>query len=348
MRRFSASAACANAAHIRNMSRSGGSVTHTAERAASVIPAEADIDRAPGLLEGAMSLELTPQTCNLEYWLGAVAQGTLRGLVKGGHRAEAATPAWMCEPGPLRQALIEEFAFRSIAEEHATRALSYLVLHAPDIDTMEFFATQLIDEARHSSVFRGHLRELGVPQDELHATIEQVAGEDRDKILVPLEDFGLPLGRDAGDFIGGVSVLTVLVEGVLAPAAQLSELKWRLLDPAAAEIERVAGIDEIRHLTVGSAVVRQYLQANPDELPRLKDLIDRGRAMWGSLPVLAMILRRENLFQEGMQQLRHIVGDYELAPGTRLIDSTPEERLMMAASWSTEMQDSRLSYMGLC
>jgi hypothetical protein len=49
-----------------------------------------------------------------------------------------------------------------------------------------------------------------------------------------------------------------------------------------------------------------------------------------------------------MQQLRHIVGDYELAPGTRLIDSTPEERLMMAASWSTEMQDSRLSYMGLC
>jgi hypothetical protein len=318
-------------------------VKTTAERADSAIPAEADIDRAPGLLAGAMSLGLTPQRCNLEYWLGAVAQGTLRGLAKGGHRAEAATPAWMCEPGPLRQALIEEFAFRSIAEEKATRALSYLVLHAPDIDTMEFFATQLIDEARHSSVFRGHLLELGVPQDQLHATIEQ----DREKILVPLENFGLPLGRDAGDFIGGVSVLTVLVEGVLAPAAELSELKWRLLDPAAAEIERAAGIDEIRHLTVGSAIVKQYLQANPVELPRLKDLIERGRAMWGSLPVLDMILRRERLFQEGMQQLGHIVGDYELAPGRRLIDSTPEERVMMAATWSMEMQESRLSYMGL-
>lgn len=317
-----------------------------AERPVSVIPAEADVDRAPGLLAGAMSLDLTPQACNLEYWLGAVAQGTLRGLVNGGHRAEAATPTWMHEPGPLREALIEEFAFRSIAEEKATRALSYLVLHAPDIDTMEFFATQLIDEARHSSVFRGHLLELGVAQDELHATIEQVAGEDREKILVPLENFGLPVGRDA-DFIGGVCVLTVLVEGVLAPAAELSELKWRLLDPAAAEIERAAGIDEIRHLTVGSAVIRQYLQANPGERPRLKNLIERGRAMWGSLPVLDMILRRERLFQDGMQQLRHIVGDYELAPGKRLIDSTPEERLMMAATWSMELQDSRLAAMGL-
>jgi hypothetical protein len=318
-----------------------------AGRAESVIPAEADIDRAPGLLDGAMSLDLTPQTCNLRYWLGAVAQGTLRGLVNGGHRAETATPTWMREPGPLRQALIEEFAFRSIAEEKATRALSYLVLHAPDIDTMEFFATQLIDEARHSSVFRGHLLELGVPKEELYATIEQVAGEDREKILVPLENFGLPLGRDAGDFIGGVCVLTVLVEGVLAPASELSELKWRLLDPAAAEIERAAGIDEIRHLTVGSAIIRQYLQVNPGERPRLKDLIERGRALWGSLPVLDMILRREKLFQEGMQQLGHIIGDYELEPGKRLIDSTPEERLMMAATWSLELQDSRLSAMGL-
>ena len=322
-------------------------MTTMAGRAESVIPAETDLDRAPGLLDGAMSLDLTPQPCNLEYWLGTVAQGTLRGLVRGGHRAEAATPAWMREPGPLRQALIEEFAFRSIAEEKATRALSYLVLHAPDIDTMEFFATQLIDEARHSAVFRGHLVELGVAQDELHATIERVAGEDREKILVPLENFGLPLGRDAGDFIGGVCVLTVLVEGVLAPAAELSELKWRLLDPAAAEIERAAGIDEIRHLTVGSAVIKQYLQEYPGELPRLKDLIERGRAMWGSLPVLDMILRRERLFQEGMQQLRHVVGDYELAPGQRLVDSTPEERLMMAATWSMELQDSRLSAMGL-
>ena len=62
-------------------------------------------------------------------------------------------------------------------------------------------------------------------------------------------------------------MLTVLVEGVLAPAAELSERKWRLLDPAAAEIERAAGIDEIRHLTVGSAVVKHYLDSRPASCP---------------------------------------------------------------------------------
>jgi hypothetical protein len=322
-------------------------VTVVTVPAVAGIPAEADLDRAPGLLDGAMSLELTPQTCTLEYWLGAVAQGTLRGLVTNGHRPTTTVPPWMREPGPLQQALIDEFAFRSIAEEKATRALSYLVLNAPDVDCMEFFATQLVDEARHSAVFRGHLLELGVPRDELHDTIERVAGADRDAILLPLEEFGVPLGRDHNDFIGGVIVLTVLVEGVLAPAAELSERKWRLLNPAAAEIERAAGVDEIRHLTVGSAIVKQHLEANPGDLPRLAELIARGRSMWGTLPVLEMILRREQLFQEGMQQQAHVLGDYELEPGKRLIDSTPEERLMMAATWSLQMQDSRLAYMGL-
>jgi hypothetical protein len=310
-------------------------------------PIEADLEAAPGLLDGAMSLELTPQQCNLEYWIGAVAQGTLRGLAKGGHRPATPTPDFMREDGPLRQALVEEFAFRSIAEEKATRALSYLVLQAPDIDTMEFFSTQLIDEARHSACFRGHLLELGVGKDELTETIERVAAEDVAKILVPLEDFGLPLGRDHADFIGGVIVLTVLVEGVLAPAAELSERKWRLLNPAAAEIERAAGVDEIRHLTVGSSIVKQYLEQHPEELERVQALITRGRELWGSLPVLDMILRREQLFQQGMVEHAELLADYEIAPGKRLLDTTADERMMLAATWSLEMQESRLAYMGL-
>jgi hypothetical protein len=326
----------------------GGDVTTTVDKIDEIsqTPDEADLDKAPSLLDGALSLELTPQRCNLPYWLSAVAQGTLAGLVNG-HAPSADVPSWMRQPGPLRDALIEEFAFRSIAEEKATRALSYLVLHAPDVDTMEFFATQLIDEARHASVFRGHLLELGVPVGELAKTIEGVSAADRDSILVPLEDFSLPLGRDHGDFIGGVVVLTVLVEGVLAPAAELSERKWRLLDPAAAQIERAAGVDEIRHLTVGSAIVKQHLAQNPSDAPRLADLIERGRAMWADLPVLDMILRREYLFQEGMKQHSDVIGDYEVWAGQRLIETSPEERLLAASTWSLEMQESRLAYMGL-
>ena len=126
-------------------------------------PREADWKEAPGLIDGASRLRLTPGECNLDYWFSAVPRGTLKGLVRG-HSVEAQIPGYMMQPGPLRNAIMDEFAFRSIAEEKATRAISYIVAYAPDVDNMEFFATQLIDEARHSRVFRGHLLELGVPE----------------------------------------------------------------------------------------------------------------------------------------------------------------------------------------
>ncbi|HEX6358717.1 VlmB-like protein [Actinophytocola sp.] len=308
-------------------------------------PPEADWDRAPGLLDGAMNLELTPAQCNLEYWLTAVAQGTLAGLV-GGHTPGAAIPAHMLADGPLRTALISELAFRSVAEEKATRAISSLVDTAPDLDTMEFYATQLIDEARHARVFRGHIVELGVPEADLLATIDRVAGLDIERVLVPLEEFSAPV-REEGDFIGGVIILTVLVEGVLAPAAELSERKWKVLDPAASEIEKGAGIDEIRHLTVGSSIVRQHLLDHPEDKPRLAELIGLGQQMWGSVPVLDMLARREALFQQGLEAHADVVGDYEIWPGRRLVDTTAQERMEQGLSWSMQMQQTRMAYMGL-
>jgi len=309
------------------------------------VPREASWEGAPRLCEGAANLELTPSDCNLDYWFRAVAQGTLRGLVNG-HAAESRVPPFMREPGPLRDALVDEFAFRSISEERAARAISYLVINAPDVMTMEFFATQLIDEARHSRVFRDHLVELGVPADELFATVKQVAGRDRDRVLIPLEDFGLPLARE-GDFLGGVVLLTILVEGVLAPLAELSERKWRPLDPAAADVERGANIDELRHLAVGSWVVRESLGERPEEKDRILDLIVRGRQLWNEVPSAEVIYNREVLFQRGLEQRGDVVGDYEIEPGVRLVDTSAEQRLEMALAWSNELQEGRLAYMGL-
>lgn len=306
---------------------------------------ETSWEDAPELLEGAQTLNLTAERCDLEYWLRYVAQGTLLGLVNG-HRADSVTPSYMREPGPLRDALIEEFAFRSIAEEKATRALTDLVDTAPTTATMEFYATQLVDEARHSRVFKGHLVELGVPLEDLDETVERVAGLDRDRVLVPLEDFAAPV-RTASDFIGGVVILTVLVEGVLAPAAELSERKWRPLDPAAADVERAAGIDEIRHLAVGSATVREHLSQFPQDKARLEEFVRKGRELWEGLPIFDMLVRREEKFQAGMQQFADVIGDYEVWSGRRLIDTTPEERILAAGTWAAQMQDSRLAYMGL-
>lgn len=311
------------------------------------VPREADFDLAPNLLDGAMSLTLTTRDCDLAYWLTAVPQGTLIGRATTGHAEAAGTPDFMREPGPLREALILELGWRSVSEERGTRALSYFVAAAPGIPEMEFFATQVLDEARHSMVFRNHLVELGVPAEELHETIAELSADYTAEVLAPIEEFVVRTVRDEGDFVGAVAAFTIIIEGVLAPAAELSERKWGRLDPAAAEIARGAGIDEIRHLTVGSSIVREHLISNPGYRSRVMDIVIAGRKLWDEVPVLKYVLRRENLFQEGMREHAGLLDGYEVFPGRKLLETTAIERYDIAERWSDEMAAARLRYMDL-
>jgi hypothetical protein len=315
-------------------------MTHT-------VPHEADFDLAPNLLDGAMNLTMTTRDCDLVYWLTAVAQGTLTGRAATGHAVAAGTPEFMRKPGPLREALILELGWRSIAEERATRALSYFVVEAPGVAEMEFFATQVLDEARHAMVFRNHLVELGVPADRLHETIAEISADYTAEVLAPIEEFVVRTVRDEGDFVGAVAAFTIVVEGVLAPAAELSERKWDRLDPAAGEIARGAGIDEIRHLTVGSSIVREHLIRNPDYRSRVMEIVKEGRRIWDELPVLKYVLRREELFQEGMREHADLLEGYEVFPGRKLLETTPMERYDIAEQWTDEMAEARLRYMDL-
>lgn len=299
------------------------------------------------LLEGFVDSQLTPEACDIEYWLHTAPQGSLRGLTRG-HTPGLAVPPYMLEPGPLRETSLQEFAFRTTTEEMTARNLSHLVLKAPTRATMNFFATQLIDEARHADVFRWHLVELGIPREHLEAEMAKIIGQKRETILRPLEEFALDIvAKPGGDFIGGVIFLTVIGEGTLAPAAEMSERKWRMLDPSASEISRGANLDEVRHLGVGTSVVRHYLRQHPDERERLLALIERGMRLWQELPVAQLLIEREQLFQEGMERYEHLLGDYELIPGRPLVKTTIEERIMLQAGWSLEMKHQRLAWMGL-
>jgi hypothetical protein len=311
------------------------------------VPTEADFDSAPGLLEGAMSLTLTTRDCDLVYWLTAVAQGTLTERAATGHSAAAITPAFMCEPGPLREALSLELGWRSVAEEKATRVLSHFVAWAPGIPEMEFYATQVLDEARHSMVFRNHLVELGVPAEHLHEIIAEQSADYTAEVLEPIEEFLVRTIRDEGDFVGAVAAFTIVAEGMLAPAAELSERKWDRLDPAAGEISRGAAIDEIRHLTVGSSIVREHLIRYPDYRSRVMEILRAGRQLWDDVPSRKYVLRREDLFQEGMQEHVELLDDYEVFPGRRLLDTTATERYDIAERWSDEMTETRLRYMNI-
>ncbi|MEV4616635.1 VlmB-like protein [Kitasatospora sp. NPDC049258] len=312
----------------------------------SVAP-EADWDEAPGLLDGAKELTLGPEQCNLAYWITEVAQGTLRERGVTGHHANAQVPEFLRRPGPLREALTLEFGFRGLSEEIATRLLSYYVAIAPGIPELEFYATQLLDEARHARVFRNHLVELGLPEATLLRDIEEMAADYRRTVLQPVEDFTLDIVRDQGDFIGGVAVFAIVIEGVLAPAAELSERKWTPLSPATGEISRGTAIDEIRHLTVASTILRDHVAAHPEYRPRLLEILRAGVKLWDEIPDKPFVLHREELFQQGMFDHADLIGDYEVWPGVRLLDTTPEQRYDMAERWTDEMAESRMAYMGL-
>jgi hypothetical protein len=311
------------------------------------VPLEADWDAAPRLLDGAMHLTLTAQQCDLAYWLSSVAQGTLRNRAVTGYSPNAVTPDHMRTPGPLREALMLELGYRSIAEEWATRLLAHYVAIAPDVPELEFFATQLIDEARHARIFRNHMVDMGVPADQLLPTIRAMSADYTREVIDPIVELTLKTVRDEGDFAGGVALFTIVIEGVLAPAAELSERKWDRLDPAASEIARGASIDEIRHLTVGSSILRDHLVAHPEYRPRLMEILRAGRVLWDEVPDRKYVLHREELFQEGMLQHADLVGDYEIWPGRRMLDTTPEERYDAAERWTDEMAQVRMAYMGL-
>jgi hypothetical protein len=298
------------------------------------------------LLDGAAQSGLTPETCDLESWFKST-RDSLGGLARG-HAPGLAVPRHMLEPGPLRDASLMEFAFRATTEQMAARHLSHLVRLAPDQPTMDFFATQLVDEARHADVFRTHLVEMGIPRDGLQDHMARIVGTKRDTVLRPLEEFALDLiARGDGDFIGGVIFLTVIGEGALAPAAEMSERKWYLLDPPASQVAHGANADEVRHLGVGAEVVREHVERHPEERARLRELIGRGLKLWQELPILPLLVEREMLFQAGMEPLRSLLGDYELVPGRRLADTTVEERIGLQGRWSEEMRGQRLAQMDL-
>src|SRR5262245_12950592 len=201
----------------------------------AVIPVEADWERAPGLLDGAANLELTVDQCDLAYWFSAVAQGTLKDRPLGYSAAEV-TPDFLREPGPLREALRLELAYRSLDEEAAVRVLAYYVAAAPDIPHLEFFSTQMMDEARHHMIFRNHLLNLGLPQGGLMDWIRRTGADYQRVVLNPVRDFAISLVRDEQDFVGAVVAFAIIIEGILAASTELSERKWSVLDPVAGEI----------------------------------------------------------------------------------------------------------------
>lgn len=96
---------------------------------------------------------------------------------------------------------------------------------------------------------------------------------------------------------------------------------------------------------MGSSLIRDHLIRHPEYRPRLLEIMRDGRRLWDELPDKKYVMQREELFQEGMHQHADLIGDYEVWPGRRLLDTTPDERYDTADRWTEEMAVSRLEYM---
>jgi len=304
---------------------------------------EAGEDRKT-LVRDALDASLDVRTCNLDFWLREVATGF--GALRRGRREDAVVPPWMLENGPLRTSIMEEFGFRARTEEAAVRSITHMVRCAPSLAAMDFYATQLLDEARHAFVFRHHLVDLGVEADRVDSEVQRISGDKVSAIIEPLERFIEP--AIAGeDFIGMVVFLAIIAEGALAPAAEMSTLRWADVDPPAAEIGYGANLDEIRHLGVGTSIVREHVLRHPHERARLLEMIQSGLGLFAQLPLAEALVRREQLFQEGLRQHHDRFRGFEFVKGILLVDTTVEERLRLQQRWSDEMRTARMIQMGL-
>lgn len=286
------------------------------------------------------------QEWGLERWIREVPQTTLVGL-ENGHAPQAVVPGCIMHEGPLRQALIAELSFKTICERMATEGLAQLLQIAPDNASFEYLTTQIFDEARHASIFRNHLVEIGAADDSAVDSFIQLANVKAVReILQPLSEYFTRHVVEHKRFINGVVIITIILEGVLAPSSELSELKWRVFDPAAAQIQHGANVDEVRHLLVCSEIVRALLIKQPGLLDEVNECLDEGMQIWSQVPIQELVLRRENLYQEGMQQ-HSWLADSVYIDETPLVQTTPESRMQTAERWSEQMQASRLRFMGL-
>ncbi|HBK56094.1 MAG TPA: hypothetical protein DDZ76_07410 [Xanthomonadales bacterium] len=294
------------------------------------------------LIQEAVRVEMTAEQWPLERWLKDVAQQQLHGL-QHGRMAGAQIAECVLQEGPLRRSMVSEYSFKAISERLATVALCQLAALNTNHAEFEYWMGQIMDEARHASCFRQHLIEIGL--HDVDRQMQELNAFSLQEVIAPLQEYYDHYVLDRRDYLCGVAIVTVVLEGVLAPTAELGERKWRPFDPVAAMIQHYANIDELRHLTVCANIVRRAVLSSATARATVTACVREGMALWQKLPIGESMLIRENDYQAGMEQYRHLAEGYLLDTDMPLLSTTPEDRIALSLKWSSAMQHSRLAYM---
>lgn len=248
----------------------------------------------------------------------------------------------------FRKAIISEFSFKAISELYAAKVLLQLAAIAPSNDQFEYLITHIVDEVKHANMFRQHLIDIGYATNE---DIDQkLIDENQDSItqvIEPLKQYFEKYVVEQRDFICGIAIITIVLEGILAPSAELGEIKWRHFDPLASKAQGIGNQDEVRHLAVCSGTVKEAVLQDASAKNRVLACVEEGMALWKSTPIQAVILQREKWFQMGMAANLDLIKGYALTPGLLLSESTPESRLALSQEWNSTLSKARMVYMGL-
>lgn len=248
----------------------------------------------------------------------------------------------------LKESLIQEMSFKSLTEYYASKAILDIIKIAPCMEEYDFLNTLLIDETNHSFLFRNYLIENNLIDSK--RSMEQMASILSDThmdVVEPFQAFIKQWVVNKNDFYAGIIIITIILEGVLAPSAELSEKKWLPFYPRASAIQKYANSDEVRHLTLCCDILKRAIKNNANTLHTLKSCIVEGLGIWNTSNINNIIMNREILFQKGMNDNINLLENYYLTKDVMLKDTTPDSRLKISHEMVEALQKSRLRDIGI-
>jgi hypothetical protein len=240
-----------------------------AERAGTAERPAAHADRSWGLAARGALIEAGGPPLSVEWvdrdliWANVAPQ--LYANAAASQWDPATAVGWQAEqsaPAEIEDAIVQVMTFLIENEQAALVLPARLLtqLHPHFREVMQLLAVQVADEARHIEIFTRrallHRDQLGVSGAGGRASLQTLL--------------------DERDFALASFLLSVLGEGTFLDLLRF--LNEHAPDPVTADVTRLAGRDEARHVAFGVAHTAHVAQTDPQFLSRLRFAVERRHA----------------------------------------------------------------------
>jgi len=151
---------------------------------------------------------------------------------------------------------------------------------------------------------------------------------------------------DNKDLLGGLVTLNIILEGMAFPLYGYEARFWKPFDPGLTEIIIGAFKDETRHVGFAEKKLADAIQQRPEEKERLSRLATECSVRMQKA-FESFLNQFVGLYQEACMEHKDLVGDAEIAPGMRMIDTPVVDQVNMVLSDIINGHRERLKKIGL-